>query len=66
MWYEIIVSKDGVYYFSTARRALDMVPMQRVRLVYLDLLDKFPLDEGYNVFVKRHEESSKQIRVGVV
>lgn len=59
MYYEINVSYRGQHYFATAPRSLTDVVTAKV--VFLDLLSKYPEEDGCLVTVTYHPEIGEDV-----
>ncbi|HDX9663243.1 TPA: hypothetical protein ROX91_001942 [Bacillus cereus] len=59
MYYEINVSKDGVHFFATSERSIDMQStLEKILKVFVE---KFPESEGYKISVTNYQTVGKII-----
>lgn len=59
MYYEINVSKDGIHFFATSERSINMQStLEKILEVFVE---KFPESEGYKISVNKYETVGKII-----
>lgn len=59
MYYEINVALNGQHFFATDKRSI--TNEIALKIVYRVLKEKFPPEEGYDIFVSRVETTGRYI-----
>lgn len=64
MYYEIIVTKNGLHLFATARRSCQT--LSDMKVVYRELASRFKKEDGYQIWITRWETTGTPVDESVV
>ena len=64
MYYEIIVTKNGLHLFATASRSCQT--LSDMKIVYRELASRFKEEDGYQIMITRWETAGTQIDKSII